>query len=469
MHERVKVERIVQRARSTVLARVQRTVAAHRMLVPGARVLVAVSGGSDSVGLLSILAALQQTLSIDLVAAHVNHRLRGADSEADEQCAADAAARVGVRWVRADLAIDIRGSANLEARARELRYAALHQLATEADCTHIATGHTRDDQAETVLLRLIRGSGVGGLAGIEPTRADGVMRPLLDCTRAEIETFVRSAGHPYRIDASNRDERFLRARVRHTVLPLLRELNPAVVDNLVRVANLSGAERTIVQAWSAERLQEMCDGDQLDVGPVSALAPDLRRHVVRAWLLSVGVRAEGLTARHVDAVARLATSRSPSGAVRLHDGVITRRYQRLQLGADVRSEPFAACALRPGDAVVRAGGWRIDVDQVETSRAGSAVPRDLWSAVCDAAQLVDALVVRPARAGERVRPLGMAGGHRKLSDLFVDRKVPAAERAAYPVVSYGDEVLWVPGITRSELCCVGEGTTVILRLHATRG
>src|SRR5262249_48873408 len=193
---------------------VQRTIRDNDLLTPGMRVLVALSGGPDSTGLLLILARLQRKLGIELIAAHVNHRLRGADADLDEARAAESAATLGVSVVRAALPAGLAVRGNLEGRARALRYAALRRLAAEHGCAAIATGHTLDDQAETVIMRLIRGSSGRGLTAIRPRRRDGVIRPLIDCRRAAVEAVVRQAGLRYRIDRSNADPRFLRTQVR---------------------------------------------------------------------------------------------------------------------------------------------------------------------------------------------------------------------------------------------------------------
>lgn len=438
------------------------------MFAPGSSVLVAVSGGPDSVGLLAILTALRRKLAIDLVAAHVNHGLRGADSDADQKCAAAAAERAGVPFVSADLPATLRAGGNVEARARELRYRTLHRLAATAGCARIATGHTRDDQAETVLLRLIRGSGIGGLAGVEPVRSDGVVRPLLDCARREVEAFVRAAGFAYRIDTSNRDPRFLRTRVRHSLMPLLLELNPGMVDNLVGVATLSSAERTIVQTWITDQLRLLQREGELDIARLRALPADTHRHLIRAWLLQIGVPADSLGARHVDTVTRLALGSAPSGQVALRNSVVARRYDRLRRAGGRTPRALPARTLHPGAVAELPGGWRIEVDSIRPLRKGMRLRGDLWTAVCDATALSEALVLRAPRVGERVRPLGLGGRHRKLSDLFIDRKVPAADRKIYPIVSYGDEILWVPGVIRSDVLCVGEHTSAVLRLRARR-
>ncbi|MDX2166695.1 MAG: tRNA lysidine(34) synthetase TilS [Deltaproteobacteria bacterium] len=290
---------------ATLVGVVQATLRRHAMVRRGERVLVAVSGGADSVGLLLVLATLRRRLGIELVAAHVNHRLRGAEADADEACAAAAAQALAVPFVRADLGRRLAAVANLEARARALRYAALHRLADANGCTRIATGHTRDDQAETVLMRLIRGSGGRGLAGVRPRRRDGVIRPLIDCRRAALARAAGEAGLAVRIDASNADPRFLRTHVRHRVLPLLAELNPAIVEACGKLADAARAEARIVRLWADAALAALPPGDVLPVEALRAHPPGVRGVLLRRWLRQRGVATRRLGARHLAAVVGL--------------------------------------------------------------------------------------------------------------------------------------------------------------------
>ena len=287
---------------AALLGTVQRSIRIHAMLGVGERVLVAVSGGPDSTGLLLVLSALRGKLGIDLVAAHVNHRLRGADADADEACAAASAAALGVPFVRSELAPGLGNGANLEARARTLRYAALRALATEHGCARIATGHTRDDQAETVLMRLIRGSGGRGLGAIQPRRRDGVIRPLIDCRRAAVAAAVRDVGLRVRLDASNRDPRFLRTHVRERVLPLLAELNPSIADACANLASAVRAERAIVTAWADAQIGALCANGRLAVGGLGRLDPALCPIVLQRWLANAGVPRRSLGTRHLAGV-----------------------------------------------------------------------------------------------------------------------------------------------------------------------
>ncbi len=458
----------MQRAVTSVCALVARTIDRYAMLAGGERVLVGVSGGSDSVGLLAALARLQRSLAIELVAAHVNHRLRGSDAEEDERCAAENAQRLGVPFVRCDLPASLRTASNLEARARVLRYAALHRLASGSDCGTIATGHTRDDQAETLLLRLIRGSGPGGLAGVQPKRRDHVIRPLIECTRADIEAFVRALGLPYRTDTSNWDPRFHRTRIRHEVLPLLRQLNPNVESRLIGTAALFAAEREIVREWVAAQVDRIASGRQLDLERLATVPAPLHGYVIHHWIERAAGPSQRLTAAHVEAVSRLAGGLRTSGMVSLGGGLrVERRYTILALvSKPPTTSGFATQLLRPGEsATVR--GWRIAIGRVTPAVGRAALPRDLWSAVCAADTLSDAFAVRPPRNGDRVRPLGL-DGTRKLSDVFIDRKIPASDRRAYPVVEWAGQILWVPGVVRSEVLLVSEQTQRTVSIVATR-
>lgn len=323
----------VRHALASLLGVVQHTIAAHAMIRRDDRVLVAVSGGPDSTGLLLALASLRRKLGIELTAAHVNHRLRGVDADADEACAAEAAARLAVSFVRCQLPSDLARGGNLEARARTLRYAALRALAAAHGCTRIATGHTLDDQAETVLMRLIRGSSGRGLVGVQPRRRDGVVRPLIDCRRAAVIAVLAPADLPYRFDASNRDPRFLRTHVRERLLPLLAELNPAIAEACANLAGAARAEQRVVADWAEAQLAAHAGVDWLDAEWLVGLAAGLRPLVVARWLRQRGLGS--LSARHIGAVARLASGDRRRGETHLPGGRVVRRaYGRLLLSGE---------------------------------------------------------------------------------------------------------------------------------------
>ncbi|MBX3024418.1 tRNA lysidine(34) synthetase TilS [bacterium] len=316
----------MRHALAILLGTVQRTIREQALLTPGDRVLVAVSGGSDSIGLLLALRELRRKLGIELVAAHVHHGLRGAAADADEAAAAAAAATLGVRFARCDLGGRLTvAMPNLEARARALRYAALHRLAAAHECTRIATGHTVDDQAETVLMRLLRGAGVRGLGAIRPRRRDGVVRPLLECRRADVRAVVEQAGLAYRHDASNDDPRFLRTQVRQRVLPLLGELNPAIAEACANLAASARAERAVVARWADAELASVAGDGGLPVAWLAGQGAGARAVLARRWLLRAGVPRRRLQRRHIRAAVALALAPEGRGEIHLPLGWTVRR------------------------------------------------------------------------------------------------------------------------------------------------
>jgi tRNA(Ile)-lysidine synthase len=407
--------------RASVLAFVRE----HDLLPPGPLV-VAVSGGADSTALLLLLTDLAPQLGLDLHVAHFDHRLRPRESAKDAQFVADLAQSRGatIRIGRAEQ------PPKSEDDARELRYAFLRRAAGEVGATRIATGHTRDDQAETVLLHATRGSGLAGLAGMRPLR-DDIVRPLLAIGRADTEAVCREAKIEPRTDRSNTDLKYARNRIRRKVLPELERINPQARAALARLADAAAgaadaariaAERSLEGATTAGGIAL----DRLDAGVRDdALAI--------AWIRATG---RTLTAKHRAALAALASSRDGSAALDLPGGRAIREYTvlRIETGSADPSEPAAPVPL-VADRPVRWGGWTFTLASHGAGTFSSPAPA------------VGALVVRSRRPGDR-----LAGRLRiKVQDLFTDAKVPVRARATHPLVATASgAVWWVVGLKHAE-------------------
>lgn len=438
------------------------------MIGSGDRVLVAVSGGADSVALLAALAMLAEKLRIELCAAHLNHGLRGAEALRDQDCAQAVAAQLGVRCVVGE-ASQLLGAGNLEARARRVRYEFLARVAGEECCTRIATGHTMDDQAETVLMRLLRGTGGDGLAGIRPV-AGRIVRPMLGCTRAQVVAFLRAHGLPHCEDSSNADHRFLRNRIRHEVLPLLQAINPRVVRSLASTATAVTSEAT----WLDDQVQALLSGASSGDGVLAAAVAEaptaLRPRLVRSWLRAQRGDLRGLTAAHVRAVVDLALGQRPNARVRLPGAqVVVRAYERLRWLAqeDDSAGDEAERVLLPGAVVTWGSTWRISAQVVPGSGVAGAGYVHPWDLAADADVVASPLIIRHPRPGDRIRPFGMQG-HRKLQDIFVDRRIPRAARWSHSLVEAGGEVLWVPGVVRSNRAPITPVTRSRLQVSARK-
>lgn len=445
----------------------KRTIDRYEMLAPGDAVLVALSGGPDSTALLAVMASVAEAYDVRVYAAHLNHQLR-ADARRDQEWAQALAAQFGVRCV-VGTAGRLAGRSNLEARARRHRYRFLAAAAAQCGCTKIATGHTLDDQAETVIMRLLRGTGADGLAGIPPVREGRIIRPLIECGRAEVLAFLQEQGLFFCEDSTNQDRRFLRNRIRHDVLPLLNAIQAGVTRHMVSTAAVVAAEGAWLDEVIAARLAAASGDDgNLAVDTVVGTPPALRGRLVRAWLRRQRRSLRAVSAAHVYAIIELALGKHPNAEVRLPAGQsVARSYGVLRFGAcaaPLPSEPVYD--LLPGSTVQLASGWRL---QASPPSAGTGErPADLWTLTADADVVQWPLAVRTARPGDRVQPLGMRG-HRKLQDVFVDRKLPRAARGGYPVVEAGGEILWVPGLVRSTAALVTAATRSTLRLVAEKG
>ena len=400
---------------------------AHDLLPPGPLV-VAVSGGADSTALLILLSKLAPRLGLDLHVAHFDHRIRPRASAQDATFVADLAQQYGatIRIGRAETA------PKSEDEARELRYAFLRRAARELGATAIATGHTRDDQAETILLHATRGSGLAGLAGMRPKR-DDIVRPLLAIGRADTEAVCQEAKVTPRDDRSNTDQKFARNRIRHKVLPELERINPQARAALARLADAAAAAADALQHAAERALDRAATPGGIALDRLDDAARDDALAV--AWTRATG---RSLAAKHRAALAALAAGREGSASLDLPGGRAVREYAmlRLETGAAGAKVPPAEVRLVAGKPVVW-GGWTFTLSDRGTATTLSA------PAPAGAADLL----VRSRRPGDRL------GGRLriKVQDVFTDAKVPARARASHPLVVTGaGEVWWVVGLKHAD-------------------
>ena len=386
------------------------------LLSPGDRVIAAVSGGADSVAMLFALYLLRDELGIALEAAHFNHHLRGAESDRDETFVTDFCGRYDIPLHLGSGRI-VPGKKGLEAAARDARYAFLRRLPGK-----IATAHTADDNAETVLMRLIRGTGLKGLGAIAPVSGN-VIRPMLTVTRDDVEAFLEEYALPHVEDSSNETDDFLRNRIRHSILPLMRAENPRIGENLSAMALLLRQDEACLQAMIPEEQMP-------DVSRLKAMEPALRRRALERFLKAQGVREPEQI--HILQAEQLLYHWSPSAAMQFPGGVtIGRQYDRLVRLECAPELPETRLSV-PGETCI--GGKRF-VSEYTTDleeRPDSVL-------VCP----VGALTVRSRRSGDTMR---LPGGTRSLKKMYIDRKIPASQRAAVPVLADDRGVLAVFGI-----------------------
>jgi tRNA(Ile)-lysidine synthase len=426
----------------------------------GETVVVAVSGGPDSMAMLHALWRLAPELRLTLHVAHFDHRLRE-DSAADAAFVARAAATLGVpATVRAaDSGDPVRGLSPEEV-ARERRYAFLEEVADSIGATAIATGHTLDDQAETVLMRAIAGTGVHGLGGIPPVRGR-VVRPLIDARRTDTEALCRALKLRPRRDPTNADPSFVRNAVRRDLVPVILErFNVRTVEALARLADLARDDDALLDELASNALpvEQERSGTRVDVAALLALHPALQRRVIRLIV--------PLDAEHTERVLRFARSGRTGQAIDLPSPLNARlEYGSLLIGrAPSRVDPAVPVTLEvPGTTDLPP--WSMRMHSWVGDEAPSGWPDGRRSCVLDADGAGASLVVRRPRKGDRFRPLGMTRS-KKLGDYFTDAKVPRSERERVAVVTAGADVAWVVGHRIDDRFKVTPDTTRYLWLEA---
>lgn len=388
----------------------------YRMTEPGDTVICAVSGGTDSVALLFALYLLKDKLGIHLEAVHFNHHLRGAESDRDEDFVRELCDRYDIP-LHVGSGRVVPGKKGLEAAAREARYAYFSTLSGK-----IATAHTADDNAETVLLHLIRGTGLKGLGGIAPIRGN-LIRPMLRVTRQENERFLETWNLPHMEDSTNASDKFLRNRIRHSVMPLLARENPRIGENLSQMAlGLREDESYIAGQAQYETLPP--------VEKLKTLSPAIRRRMLARFLQDSGVREpEDI---HISQAERLLWSPKPSAKVRFPGGVaIGRNYDRLEvLSKDPPPEDIPVNC--PGETDY--GDYRI----VCTAADALQNTADIFTV-----HPQGTMTVGPRREGDAIR---LPGGTKTLKKLYIDRKIPAAQRPFLPVIRDETGILGVAAI-----------------------
>ena len=373
----------------------------YGLISKGDSIVCAVSGGADSMALLWALYLLKEEWDLELSAAHFNHHLRGEESDRDEQFVRDFCAGYGIP-LHVGSAQVAAGEKGLEAAAREARYAFLQTLPGK-----IATAHTADDNAETVLMHLIRGTGLKGLGGITPSRGN-LIRPMLNVTRAEVEAFLAEYAVEYIQDSSNSTDDFLRNRLRHHVMPLLKEENPKLSQNLSAMA--------LRLREDEQALSDLSRLEQPEVEKLRAMAPAVRARALESFLKSSGVREP--EAVHIRLLESLVFSDNPSARADFPGGItISRNYGLLEVVTEAIA-PAVSFECTPATEIVN------------TATVFTVVP-------------MGKVYIRSRQSGDTIR---LPGGTRSLKKLFIDRKIPASQREQIPILCDDAGILGIPGI-----------------------
>ena len=454
-----------------MIEKVKKTIAKHRMLDKGDTVLVGVSGGMDSIALLHCLYLMKDVLGLELVVCHLNHGLRGSESGRDYDFVKGVAKKLGLRFYGKTLRpgeLKKKKGVSPQVAARGARLSFFESAAGRFRARRAALGHTMDDQAETVLMRLVKGSALGGLSGIPPVRGIYI-RPLIGVKREEVARFIGDEGLDYVVDSTNLRTDYLRNDVRINLMPfIVKRYNPAAIETLAHTADTLRHDDDFIEgiaAFLGAVIKITKTRVEMDRARLLDLHTALGSRVFLKAAEILGRRAD-VYGPHVDSFLDMVRGSNPSASIDLPGSLyLAREYDLVTLFTRRPAgpaKPFEKRLAVPGTTTVKETGALFRATFLKTP------PRSFdnkTTAYFDYDSLPGPLSIRQARPGDRMVPLGMKG-HRKLKEIFIDEKVPRRRRPGIPVLCSGEEVIWAVGVRVSELCKIRATTKKILKIEA---
>lgn len=458
-----------------LVKKIEQTISRYSMLEYGNRVLVAVSGGPDSVVLLDVLDQLKDAFSLDLVVAHFDHSLRPNDDERETRFVASLAVSKNLPFeTQKALSPPGKNVMSLEEAARERRYEFLGHAKKTHGAQKIALGHTLDDQAETVIMRLLRGSGPAGLSGIPPVRNHDIIRPLIEVTRREIEGYITRQKLQHITDPSNLEKHHLRNRIRLDLLPQLKTYQPRIVEILGQTAGIMRDEtrwmETEAEEWIKGHVEVFETGKHsVPLKAFGELVAALQNQVIRQIIKRVEGGLRRISVRHIEAIKRLMQGRPQASLDLPHSVLVKRTYETLTFG---KNEGEQNAKGIKGFQYVLEGPGVFDLDAIsctvtlEEINGKALLPGDNaspWVVHLNADRIQYPLMIRSFLPGDRFVPLGMTG-HKKVKDFFMDQKIPSRVRRRLPLLCQGENPIWVCGLRLDDRFKVGPKTKHVVQV-----
>lgn len=435
-----------------MLERIKKTIEKHSMFGIGDKIVIGVSGGADSVTLLHTLDRLKDEYQLSLFIVHLNHMFRGKDADEDGEFVAKLGDTLGVpAFIKK---IDIPKMAqekglSSQVAAREARYQLYEEVACQVSANRIALGHNADDQVETVLMRLLRGAGEEGLSGIPPVR-EQIIRPLIEISRADIESYCREQQLEFRTDYSNFKTIYLRNKIRIELLPKLeKEYNNNIKQIFLRLSDISREDNSYLHSKALEHLESIIVSQEfqkiiLAWEKLAVLPKALQRRVLREGIRVIKGNLLSIGFIHLEEVISFFFSEQRGKKILPGGIVIEKSYKNLVIRKEELNLEFAYKLQIPGLTEIPEAGVKIKSELIEKSFLGKPKQEGSWQVYLDYNPAQGDLVVRNRKDGDRFRPVGL-GGSKKLKDFFIDEKIPRSQRDQIPILVQGEEILWVVG------------------------
>lgn len=452
--------------------RVAAAIDKHGMFHGGETVLVGLSGGPDSVSLLSILVRLRDTYGLTVHAMYVNHNLRPEETSKEIDFCEDLCRKLGVNFLVKSVDVLSRVDnfgLNKQEAARELRYGAFDEAALDVGAGKIALAHNADDQAETICMRLLRGAGPGGLSGM-PVKRGKVVRPLIEIGRADIEGFLSAENIPFVVDSSNLGMEYFRNRIRRLLVPVMKELNPSLLVTMTHTASILQEEERYFGLVVTKALMKMISRKtnnriELFLSPMQSMDTVILRRVLRRAIEETD-SLRGISFTHVEDIIGLLRKGVSGSRLYLPRGIRVIKGYALLVITSEKAERIGEYELRPPSEIALKGTGTVIRAHLEDVKGDAGDGRS--AVLLDAGAMKFPLKIRPRSAGDFFFPLGF-GRRKKLQDFFVDAKVPRDERDMVPIVVSGDDIVWIAGYRADDRFRVRGDTEKFIRLDIVKG
>ncbi len=454
-----------------VREKILNTIKRYNMISPGDGVVVGFSGGPDSVCLLHALNSLKDELNISIFAVHLNHMIRDDEALRDESFARDFAGLLGIPFYSKRIPVEEYAKEkrmSTEEAGRLLRYELFEEVAKKNNASRIALAHNMNDQAETMLMRFIRGTGISGLGGIKPVRDLKYIRPIISCSRAEIEGYCSENGLNPVIDSTNEKSIYTRNRVRLELIPYIKEhFNPNVIESLYKASEIMRDEDEFLNSFSKREMERIKSGEGIDIKSFNSLDIAVRRRIIRLAIEEKRGSLTGIESSHVEECIEL-ISRGATGKRTDLPGDIQCiiQYDIFKIQSEITSNNFEYTIPVPGVLYINEIDCQLDTNIIEKNDTNF---RDNnFVKYFDYDRIKEELKIRNRRDGDYIYPKGM-NGRKKLKDIFIDKKIPREKRNEIPLIAMDDEILWAIGLRDTKNYKLQNGTKNVLEIKLTRG
>lgn len=455
-----------------VFEKVLSTIDKHNLIEDGDKIVLGISGGPDSVCLLHILNRLKEKLDIELYVAHLNHQIRGIEAQKDALYVADICEKMGITYFLKSIDVPKYCKDNglsIEEGARKLRYEMFNEIKQKTKSNKIAIGHNLNDQAETVLMRIMRGTGLQGLRGIEYSRENGIIRPLLDVERKEIEDYCEIHNLNPRIDESNLENIYTRNKIRLELIPYMKDnFNTNLIESIVRMSNNLRADSDYIESDAEEKFKNICkvssDSVEVDINSFNKLHNAIKVRVLRKGIKSILGDTNFIDQKHIDDVMEFESESKINKMLTLPRGVFVyrRKSSILLTTTEIVEEEIEFSYNIPSNGFVKIKeiNYIIETQTMTIDRYKNGKV-DKMSRGFDFNKIKGGIVIRNRQQGDKIK---LAGGTKKLKDLFIDLKIPREERCKVPVITDEEGILQVGEYKSSENYKIDENTKEVLKI-----